>query len=90
MYFWLYILDICTSYEFLALDRRNDLLFQISQRQRIITEKISLMQYHMISGEKTVFQEQKYNPQEVQLLEKDETFKMDRVNGITFVQNKMD
>ena len=64
--------------------------FKLASDKELFTEKISLMQYHMISGEKTVFQEQKYNPQEVQLLEKDETFKMDRVNGITFVQNKMD
>ena len=64
--------------------------FKIASDKELFTEKISLMQYHMISGKKTVFQEQKYNPQEVQLLEKDETFKMDRVYGITFVQNKTD
>jgi hypothetical protein len=64
--------------------------FKIASDKELFTEKISVMQYHMISDEKNVFQEQKYNPQEVKLLEKDETFKMDRVTGIIFVQNKTD
>lgn len=42
----------------------------------------------MISEEKTLVQEQKYIPQEVKLLQTEETYKMEIVDGILFVKNK--
>ena len=42
----------------------------------------------MISEEKTLVQELQYIPEEVKLLQTEETYKMERVDGMLFVKNK--
>ena len=62
--------------------------FKITQTTEEKTEKIDLMQLNMLTEEKLCLLETKFEPQEMNLLMKQELNLLNRVDAINFVKNK--